>query len=118
MDERTKEHKRATGKGDVLSSAVAEHARLNKHAIAWDSAVAVDRELGTTSRKIKEAHTHCEGEGERIIVNKDDGIKVRHVWKVLLYRCHAFVLNFIITIVGAIMGKVFLADFFWNCVMC
>ena len=52
LDERTKEHQRATQKGDVLSSAVAEHARLNDHAIAWDSAVVVDRESGTTSRKI------------------------------------------------------------------
>ena len=40
--ERTKEHRRATQKGDVLSSAVAEHAQLNDHAIAWDSAEAVD----------------------------------------------------------------------------
>ena len=43
---------RATGKGDVLSSAVAEHTQLNDHSIVWDIAVVVDREFGTTLRKI------------------------------------------------------------------
>ena len=72
VDERTKEHRRATQKGDVLSSAVAELARLNDHAIAWDSAVAVDRESGT-SRKIKEALHIVMEKVKGPLMNKDDG---------------------------------------------
>ena len=39
---------RAAEKDNMLSSAVAENTQLNEHTLEWDSAVIVERKVGTT----------------------------------------------------------------------
>ena len=87
VDDRVKEHKRHTAKGEVLQSAVAEHAREKEHTIAWDSARIVDRAGGWTQRKVKEAlHIACHKSRGSPLMNKDDGMKISNVWKALVGR--------------------------------
>ena len=55
----------------------------NDHAIAWDSAVVVDRESGTTSRKIKEVLHIVMEKAKGPLMNKDE-VKVSDLWKGLI----------------------------------
>ena len=48
------------------------------------SAVVVDRESGTTSRKIKEALHIVMEKAKGPLMNKDDGVQVSGVWKGLI----------------------------------
>ena len=81
-----KERRRASGKGDVLSSAVAEHATMfNKNAIAWDSAI----------------RDQIQGR-----VDKTDAMTF-----LTQYRRYAFVLKFILLLVLFVV-RIFSADLF------
>ena len=57
LDARMKEHRRYTMKGEILKSAVVEHACLLDHAIDWKSTIAnvLDYEVDLRQRKIMEA---------------------------------------------------------------
>ena len=49
-----------------------------------DSAIVVNQELGTTSRKIKEALHIVMEKAKGPLMNTDDGVKVSDVWRGLI----------------------------------
>ena len=80
---RLQEHQRHTRKGEVLRSAITEHACSLQHRTNWNGPDVVDHELDWRSRKLKEAlHIYVE-KSKGPVMNKDDGWKVNEVWRVV-----------------------------------
>ena len=78
LDARMKEHRRHTMKGEILKSAVAEHACLRDHSIDLKSANVLDYTGDFRQRKIMEAlriHRHT-----GVLMNKDRGWEISETW--------------------------------------
>ena len=79
------EHKRHVAKGEIRSSAVAEHVWNEDHRIEWNNTTVIDSAAGTLSQRVKESLYIVK---EKTTMNKDDGLKLSTVWKGLsVYDC-------------------------------
>ena len=78
LDARMKEHRRHTMKGEILKSAVAEHACLLDHAIDWESANVLDYTGDFGQRKITEALRIRRHTG--VLMSKDRGWEISETW--------------------------------------
>lgn len=77
MKTRMSEHARHARNGRIDLSAVAEHARMEDHAIDWEGAKILDREQGWHARKVKEALFIKKTMPE---MNKDKGMELSAAW--------------------------------------
>jgi len=91
LETRLREHKAAIKRGEVLMSAVAEHAWTNQHQPLWGSARVLDIAANKTILLIKEAmHIHMAKSSSSSLMNRDRGIPIADCWKPILNRaCHA-----------------------------
>ena len=80
MDDRVKEHKRHVAKGEIRSSAVAEHVWNEDHRLEWNNTTVIDSAAGTLSRLVKESLHIVK---EKTTMKKDEGLKLSAVWKSL-----------------------------------
>ena len=71
-DDRVEEHERHVAKGEIRSSAVAEH--------VWNEDHRIDSAAGTLSRRVKESLHIVK---EKTTMNTDEGLKLSAVWKSL-----------------------------------
>ena len=78
MEVRLKEHEKHKRMCEIEKSAVAEHACILDHSIAWKEAKVIDREKSIIGRRVKEAlHIATAGEGT---MNKDKGLEISKLW--------------------------------------
>ena len=78
MEVRLKELEKHKRMCEIEKSAVAEHARVLEHSIAWKEAKVIDREKSMIGRRVKEAlHIANAGEGT---MNKDKGLEISKLW--------------------------------------
>ena len=77
-DDRAKEHKRHVAKGEIHSSAVAEHVWNEDHRIEWNNTTVIHSAAGLLSRRVKESLHIVK---EKVTMNKDEGLKLSAVWK-------------------------------------
>ena len=79
LEDRVREHRRHVQKGNVLQSAVAEHARIQEHTIRFDDARVIDQATDCIPRRVKEALHIRKREGATM--NKDAGLTLSRQWE-------------------------------------